>query len=390
MKVALVVPGGVDRTGTRNVIPCLLWLIERLAAGGDEVHVFALDQEPRPGRWFLLGATVHNAGRSPRRLRALAQLAAEHRRGAFDVVHGFWAAGPGVIATAFGRLAGIPVVMSLPGGDLAALPDIDYGALLTRRGRMWTRLALGGAARVIVPSRWMAERAAEHGVEVVCIPFGVALDHWPASAPRRRTEPLRLVHVASLNRVKDQETLLLAAAALQRRGVTFRLDIVGQDTLDGAVQRRAADLGLGEVAHFHGFVDHAALRPWLEDAHILVMSSRHEAGPLVALEAAVAGVPTVGTAVGHIADWSPEAALAVPVGAAEALADAIARLASDEDERLRIARAAQARALAEDADYTARATRRLYEDVLGRIRRASSWSACSTRQGPASRIRRSS
>ena len=51
MKIAIVVPGGVDRSGTDKVIPCQLWLIERLAAGDDEVHVFALYQEPRPGRW---------------------------------------------------------------------------------------------------------------------------------------------------------------------------------------------------------------------------------------------------------------------------------------------------------------------------------------------------
>ena len=45
MKVALLVPGGVDRSGERRVIPCLLWLIERLAAAGDDLHVFAASQE---------------------------------------------------------------------------------------------------------------------------------------------------------------------------------------------------------------------------------------------------------------------------------------------------------------------------------------------------------
>ena len=32
MRIALITPGGVDRSGTHRVIPCLLWLIERLAA----------------------------------------------------------------------------------------------------------------------------------------------------------------------------------------------------------------------------------------------------------------------------------------------------------------------------------------------------------------------
>ncbi|TCS14918.1 glycosyltransferase family 4 protein [Caulobacter sp. BK020] len=368
MKLALVVPGGVDRSGERRVIPCLLWLIERLVASGDEVHVFVLGQEPEPGEWRLLGARVRNAGRRPRRFRTLVDLAAEHRRGSFDVVHAFWAAGPGAVAALFGRLTGTPVVLTLPGGDLSALADIGYGARLTPGGRFWTRLALAGARRVVVQSDWMAQQARAFGVETVRIPFGVALDRWPAAPPRPRTPgtPLRLAHVANLNRVKDQETLLRAMRASRDRGVDWRLDIVGQDTLDGAVQRRCAALGLADLVTFHGFLPHADTRPVVEAADLMVVSSRHEAGPLVVLEAAVAGLPTVGTRVGHIADWAPEAAIATPIGDPEALAEAISRLAADEPERLRLARAAQALALAEDADATAALMRRVYVEVAAR------------------------
>jgi glycosyltransferase involved in cell wall biosynthesis len=98
----------------------------------------------------------------------------------------------------------------------------------------------------------------------------------------------------------------------------------------------------------------------LEAADLLVMASRHEAGPLVALEAAVAGVPTAGTAVGHLIEWAPEAASIAPVGDAPALADAIERLLGDEDLRLRMAAAAQRIAIREDADCTAAAFEALY------------------------------
>src|SRR5437868_12756137 len=80
MKIALFTPGGVDRSGTARVIPCLLWLIERLVQGGDDVHVFAVRQEPRKARWPLLGAEVHNAGGAQaitRGLRTLGQFFAE-------------------------------------------------------------------------------------------------------------------------------------------------------------------------------------------------------------------------------------------------------------------------------------------------------------------------
>src|SRR3546814_11629822 len=79
------------------------------------------------------------------------------------------------------------------------------------------------------------------------------------------------------------------------------MDVVGVDTLHGEVQRLAAELGLESRVRFRGFRTQRELRPMLAAADLLVMASRHEAGPLVAMEAAVVGVPTVGTAVGHLA-----------------------------------------------------------------------------------------
>src|SRR5262249_5630487 len=160
----------------------------------------------------------------------------------------------------------------------------------------------------------------------------------------------RLLHIASLNAVKDQPVLLAAAARLKAKCLRFTLDVVGEDRIEGAVQRRAEALGLADDTRFHGFLPHAGLRPLVEQSDLLLVSSRHEAGPLVSLEAAVVGVPTIGTAVGNIAEMAPHAAIAVPVGDAEALADAVLSLADDENSRLALACAAQASAAAEDAD----------------------------------------
>jgi glycosyltransferase involved in cell wall biosynthesis len=71
----------------------------------------------------------------------------------------------------------------------------------------------------------------------------------------------------------------------------------------------------------------------------------------------------VGTAVGHIAEWAPEAALAVPVGDWQSLAAALHRVLSDEEFRLEIARGAWTRAVWEDADYTVRCFEALYEEL---------------------------
>jgi glycosyltransferase involved in cell wall biosynthesis len=368
MKIALVVPGGVDRSGTDRVIPVLLWLIERLVRASDEVHVFALGQEPEPGRWTLLGATIHNAGRSPRRLRSFASMLREHRIGRFDVVHAFWAGAPGQVATAFAAIARVPAVVTLPGGDLARIAQIAYGAQLRLRSRVATRLVLSRAAAIIVPSEWLAGQAGEQGWTPVVCPFGVALDRWPPLAPRERPSgaPLRLIHVGSLNRVKDQFGLLDALRLLADQGIAFTIDLIGEDTLNGAVQRHRRALELKDRVTFHGFLANSGIRGMLERADLLVMNSLHEGAPIALLEAAVAGVPTVGTAVGNIADWAPEAAVAVPVRSPQALADAIADLAHNEPERLRLANAAHRRAVDYDADRYAGEIRRLYADLAAR------------------------
>ena len=69
----------------------------------------------------------------------------------------------------------------------------------------------------------------------------------------------------------------------------------------------------------------------------MVVSSRHEAGPVALLEAAIVGVPTVGTDVGHVRDFAPDAAVAVEVGNPVALAREIAGLLDDEPRRLALA-----------------------------------------------------
>jgi len=365
MKIAIVVPGGVDRSGSHKVIPALLWLIERLARDGNDVHVFALFQEPRPGRWPLLGATVHNAGARPHRLRAVAQMLAEHRKARFDIVHAFWAGPSGQAAALFATVTRVPIILSLPGGDLAAIPEIGYGGYLSWRGRVRARAVLAAASCITTPSMWQARHAAQAGVASIQLPYGIALDRWPPRAPQPRFlgATLRLIHVADLNRVKDQTTLLGAASLLRERGVDFTLDIVGTDTLGGEVQRQAAALGVEKCVRFHGFLPQAKMRPLVERADLLVMSSRHESVPIALLEAAVVGVPTVGTAVGLIADWAPDGAVAVPVADAHALAEAIEALARDEAARLALARTAQSRAIAEDADAAARLALNLYSTL---------------------------
>jgi glycosyltransferase involved in cell wall biosynthesis len=262
----------------------------------------------------------------------------------------------------------VPSVVHVAGGELVAIRNIGYGGALSRLGRLREAMTLRMASQVTAASAPIVASISALGVRAARVPLGIDLKSWPPRppVPRDPQSRLRLLHVASLNRVKDQRTLLRAIALLVSGGEQLHLDIVGEDVLGGEIQRVAANLGLSGHVSFHGFLTQRELRPLFEGAHLLLMSSRHEAGPIVQLEAAVVGVPTVGTSVGHIAEWAPAAALAVPVGDAVALADAVRRIAHDEPLRARIARAAFERAVTENAAFTAKCFERIYERLVRR------------------------
>jgi len=366
VKLAVVVPGGVDRSGEVRVVPALLALLKRLASR-HEVHVFALRQEPQDDQWWLCGARVHNVAgvrMAVAQWRAVAAIAREHRHGRFALVQSVWSGAAGATAVAAARWLKLPSAVHVAGGELQALPDIGYGGRLSWRGRLHEACVLRAADALTAASRPILDQLAALGREGRRLPLGVDLNIWPPQPPRRRQagEPLRLLQVASLNRVKDPGCLLRAVA----RVPGAELDLVGEDTLGGQMQALAKALGLGGRVRFHGFKTQAALQPFLARAHLHVITSRHEAGPLAVLEAAVQGVPSIGTAVGHLAEWSPQAALTVAPGDAPGLAALLQRLQADEALRLTLAQEAQRRAVMEDADHCHQAFEQLYAELLGR------------------------
>jgi glycosyltransferase involved in cell wall biosynthesis len=366
MKIAWVVPGGVDRSGRERVIPVLLWLIEELAAR-HELHVFALRQYPQACHYPLLGASIHNLGnlpgppgtRSLRRYRAL--LAGLRAQGPFDVLHGFWAGGGGFLAALAGKRLGLPTIVTLAGGELVALPEIGYGAQIQWWNRLRVALSFRWASQVTAASGYMCRLAKAHGVRALEIPLGVPPGWITGDSSRLSGPPWKLLHVASLNRVKDQPTLLLAFLRVLSVEPAAHLDIIGEDTLNGEIQRLCERLGLTRHVSFHGFMPNDEIQPFYRQAHLSVLPSRHDAAPLVMLEAAACGLPTIGTfSTGYAADWHPEAAWAVPAADPQALAEAVLKLLRDPLQRAAMGRAAQQRARLHDSSWTSQEFEKLY------------------------------
>jgi glycosyltransferase involved in cell wall biosynthesis len=220
------------------------------------------------------------------------------------------------------------------------------------------------ATRVTVCTAFMERLARSHGADPVVIPLGVDTRVFtpPPQAPDGSSR--RLLNVASLNPVKDHRTLIDAFRVVADRFHDVRLDLVGEDTMEGAVQEAVRRNALDSRVRFHAFVPTEELAALYRQAHLFVLSSRHEAAGVVALEAAAARVPVVGTAVGYVADWSPAAARAVPPADPAALAQAIVELLNDPEGRQRLASSAHDWTVAHDADWSAAEFTRLYASLV--------------------------
>jgi glycosyltransferase involved in cell wall biosynthesis len=366
MRLGLLVTGGFDPSGRERVTPSLLWLVERLARRHD-VHVFVLHYYAKACSYPLLGATVHDIGRAEglpglrrggQRRRLSAALAAH---GPFDLLHAYQGI-PAIVTAPLALRLGVPFIVTLDSGELTTIDDLAYGLQRRWFDRRAVAAALRGAARVTVATRFMADMMPDGLTRepAAVVPIGVDPACFPRSA-RVDGPPWRLLRVASLNEVKDYPTLLHAIAHGVARGLDVHLDIVGEDTMGGKIHTLARTLALDWRVTFHGFQPTDRIAAFYARAHLHLVTSRHEAAGVVVLEAAAAGLATVGTAVGYVADWQPERAVAVPVGDPAALADAVSALLADPPRRARLASAAREWTLAHDADWTAQQFDRIYE-----------------------------
>ncbi len=364
VRIALVVTGGVDQSGREKVIPAVLWLIERLARQHD-VFVYALRYHEQPCSYPLLGAIVRDLGRPAGAVRQYtALLAALKHDGPFDVVHGYWALPAGLAAAAAARRLGIPSVVTCDSGEFSAIREIDYGLQIRWRQRTAVSAALKLASRVTVCTAYMERLARAHGTIPVVIPLGVDGHVFTPPPQPPAGPPWRLLNVASLNPVKDHRTLIEALRIVVDQVGDVHLDLAGEDTMRGTLRDAVARLAIDNRVTFHGPLPSDEVAALYRRAHLFVLSSRHEAAGVVALEAAASCVPVVGTSVGYVADWTPLSARAVPPADPRGLADAIVGLLNDPAARRRLASSAHDWAVAHDADWSAAEFTRLYASLV--------------------------
>jgi glycosyltransferase involved in cell wall biosynthesis len=247
------------------------------------------------------------------------------------------------------RLAGVPLVIGSRRW-WTAMPGGFY--------RAGNRLAYRLAHLVIANSPAVGTLLMEEGVDrerIVIVPNFVdpgSFDVMPAdaiAAARRRfgvpEGALVVTAVAILRPEKDLQSLIAAIALVRSYNPNVHLLLVGNGPCEAELRSHVALSGLQDHVHFAGYLPNSPNPHNYGD--LSVLCSLHEGFPNSIVEAMAAGKAVVATNVGGIPDavQQGKTGLLVPVGSPRALADAILRLAGDDDLRRRMG--ASARLLAQ-------------------------------------------
>jgi glycosyltransferase involved in cell wall biosynthesis len=178
---------------------------------------------------------------------------------------------------------------------------------------------------------------------------------------------LVIAQVASFRSLKAQDVTIDAMARLKERGVAVTVLFVGEGEELEAMKARAKALGLGDDrVKFLGFRDDVP--DLLGASDVFALPSRTEGLPLAVLEAMAQRLAVVVTPVGGVPELVQDEVdgLVVPVGDADALATAFARLAADPSLRDRLATTGAAKVA---KDFTFEGMTDRYEELYRSLTR---------------------
>jgi glycosyltransferase involved in cell wall biosynthesis len=267
------------------------------------------------------------------------------------------------------RRAGVPAVLNYRGGDAERFFARSFPVV---------EKTMRSAAAVVVPSGFLKDVFARHGVETEIVPNIVDLERFrPGTTSNNGGGLVRrslgeggphLLIARHLEPIYDVETGLRAFQILRKRYPEAVLDVAGAGPDRERLERLSEELGLERSVSFLGQVDNEAMPSLYQSADIALNPSLVDNMPISILEALASGVPVVSTSSGGIPAMvksGEEAVLVSPrdpdemANAVEALWEAPQRMAALREAGLRKARSFRWSSVREE-------WRRVYERVTSR------------------------
>ncbi len=339
MRIALITPGFSADDGDW-CIPVLQDFARCLNENHD-VRVYTTCYPLESHEYSVKGIPVQSFGDGRqgrlswcrRQFRALSALIADHDDAPFDIVHGFWSNGGGVVCALFCRNRFVPSFVTAMGGELIFEPVSRYGK---RRRPIAGRLARYGAmsaTNLNVSSPWHRAKISEEQPQLSPELLMLGTD---MTIFNETTEPLALegavpiICAASLVTVKGHEIVFRAFSEAAKNVAGLHLHLIGEGELENSLRNLAAQLGIESMVTFHGHVAHHHLPRYFRAAEFCVLGSYFENHGMVILEAAACGRVTIGSAVGSMPQFCRAEYLSKP-GDVESLATAMRIVATDND-----------------------------------------------------------
>ena len=348
-------------------------LANGLARRGHDVQAALVPGSPLPSELPDLPAEhiIELPLRNSLDLASALKLAQFVRRNQIEIVHAHLARDYPLAAFATRRAGGAGLILTRH----VLFPLSRVHKVLLRR-----------VERVIAVSQAVADGLVEQDIfdrdKIVLIHNGVDIDRFlkirnnDAGEGQKAGARLCVGTIGELAPIKGQKKFLRAAAIVSARRDDVDFIIAGEDKSRSGenrrlLERRIDELELRQRVRITGWADDVV--ELLRTLDVFVSASRSESFGIAMVEAMASGVPVVTTMTAgarEIID-ADKTGLLVPIGDAEALADAICKLLDDPAKRERLATNAR-RTVSErfSLDRMVARTEQVYQEVLRGIPKA--------------------
>jgi colanic acid/amylovoran biosynthesis glycosyltransferase len=327
------------------------YLAAEAPRAADLWSALAAEDPARLQAWLPEAATV-----TAREAYASLVLAGAVRARGITHLHAHFATSAATVAGLASRLTGVGFTLTAHAKDIFH-EDVDPAGL---------HRTFGQADAIVTVSdhnvAYLRGVLGQGANGVVRVYNGLDLHAFPFSAPDDR--PPVILAVGRLVEKKGFGDLIDACAHLATRGLEFRCRIVGGGPLESALRDRVTALGLSDLVTLLGPLPQRDVIGEMHGAAafaapcIVGENGDRDGMPTVLLEAMALGTPCVATPVTGIPEaiHDEETGLLVPERCPSALADALQRMLTDRDLRVRLAQGARRR-MEEEFDVVRNAAR---------------------------------
>jgi glycosyltransferase involved in cell wall biosynthesis len=293
--------------------------------------------------------------------RPYRQLLAQNR---YDLVHIFSAMPTGFLCRK--DLDKTPYIISLCGSDVPGQHNrlqLEYKLTAPLSRRLWTK-----ASAIVSLSDGLKKRALEFipSVNIDIISNGVDLSRFYPAPNKVLSGEFKLLTVGRLSATKRIDMLIEAVEILNKQGRSVRLTIAGGGKLQPKLEGLIKQKGLGDIVRLPGRIDPQQMPEVYREHDMFVSASYQEGMSNAMVESIASGLPIITTRCEGVEELISDNGVVVGTDSAESLAEAIIKLANNQQQYKAMCAAARRRAGKFSWQTVAEEYINLYHRVLGK------------------------